>query len=126
MLFRAVPRVGPALARRICRTLWIHTLEELEVAAHDGRLSQVPGFGHRRIATLRALLANMLRRIRRPAIAGSEEPPVEVLLDVDREYRERASAGGLIRIAPKRFNREGEAWLPLLHSVRGAWHFTAL
>ena len=126
MLFRAVPGVGPALARRICRTLRIHTLEELEVAAHDGRLARVPGFGHRRAAALRAVLANMLGRIRRPAIAGSEEPPVEVLLDVDREYRERASAGGLIRIAPKRFNREGEAWLPLLHSVRGAWHFTAL
>ena len=45
---------------------------------------------------------------------------------MDREYRERAVAGDLIKIAPKRFNPKGEAWLPLLHTVRGAWHFTAL
>ena len=32
----------------------------------------------------------------------------------------------MIKIAPKRFNPKGEAWLPLLHTVRGAWHFTAL
>jgi putative hydrolase len=47
-------------------------------------------------------------------------------LDVDREYRDRAAAGNLIKIAPKRFNPKGEAWLPLLHTVRGAWHLTAL
>jgi putative hydrolase len=30
------------------------------------------------------------------------------------------------RVAPRRFNLSGEAWLPVLHAVRGAWHFTAL
>jgi hypothetical protein len=54
------------------------------------------------------------------------EPPVAVLLDVDREYREAAAAGRLPRIAPRRFNRSGEAWLPILHAERGAWQFTAL
>jgi putative hydrolase len=29
-------------------------------------------------------------------------------------------------IAPRRFNPEGKAWLPVLHTVRDAWHFTAL
>jgi hypothetical protein len=51
---------------------------------------------------------------------------VDLLLDVDREYRDRAATGELIKIAPKRFNPKGEAWLPLLRTVRGAWHFTAL
>ena len=54
------------------------------------------------------------------------EPAVEVLLDVDREYREKARAGVLPRIAPRRFNPDREAWLPVLHSRYGPWHFTAL
>jgi hypothetical protein len=29
-------------------------------------------------------------------------------------------------IAPRRFNPGGEAWLPVLHTRRGDWHFTAL
>jgi hypothetical protein len=51
---------------------------------------------------------------------------VALLLDVDREYRERAQAGDLRQIAPKRFNPSGDAWLPILHTRRGAWEFTAL
>jgi hypothetical protein len=35
-------------------------------------------------------------------------------------------AGGLRKIAPKRFNPEAEAWLPILHTRRGNWHFAAL
>ena len=55
-----------------------------------------------------------------------EEPPVEMLLDVDREYRDAAEARRLPRIAPRRFNPTGEAWLPILHTERDHWHFTAL
>jgi hypothetical protein len=29
-------------------------------------------------------------------------------------------------IAPRRFNPRGKAWLPVLHTRRGAWHLTAL
>lgn len=32
----------------------------------------------------------------------------------------------LRKIAPKRFNPSGEAWLPILHARRGDWQFTAL
>ena len=49
-----------------------------------------------------------------------------MLLDVDREYRERSEAGRLPTIAPKRFNPDGESWLPVLHTQRGNWHFTVL
>lgn len=35
---------------------------------------------------------------------------------------ERAAAP----IAPKRFHPEHAAWLPVLHTHRGPWHFTAL
>jgi hypothetical protein len=55
-----------------------------------------------------------------------EAPGVEQLLDVDREYREKADAGSLPRIAPLKFNREHKAWLPVLHTRFGPWHFNAL
>jgi len=75
---------------------------------------------------VRAALAEMLARVRRSPLVRSAEPGVELLLDVDREYRRRAGAEDLIKIAPKRFNPKGAAWLPLLHTVRDGWHFTAL
>jgi hypothetical protein len=49
-----------------------------------------------------------------------------MLLDVDREYRQNSAAGKLPKIAPKRFNPRNLAWLPILHTDRGSWHFTAL
>ena len=55
-----------------------------------------------------------------------DAPGVGVLLDVDREYREKARAGSLARVAPRRMNPEGKAWLPVLHTRFGPWHFTAL
>ncbi len=126
-LFASIPGIGPKLARRIHETLGIDTLEELELAAHDGRLEQVPGFGERRVAMVRPVLAEMLARVR-PRRRGTviEEPDVATLLDVDAEYRRRAEAGRLPRIAPRRFNPGGEAWLPILHTQRGPWHFTAV
>ncbi len=125
-LFCAVPGVGPALARRVCETLHIRTLEALESAAHDGRLERVRGFGRRRAAMVRAALAELLGRVRRQPPATDQEPMVDLLLEVDREYRSRAATGELTRIAPKRFNPSGEAWLPVLHTVRDGWHFTAI
>jgi hypothetical protein len=51
---------------------------------------------------------------------------LEELLDVDREYREKAAAGRLRRITPRRFNPSGEAWLPVLHNQRAERHYMAL
>jgi hypothetical protein len=113
-------------ARAPCETLGLDTIEALEAAAYDGRLEQVRGFGRRRAAMVRAGLAEMLARVRRGSLLRDDEPGVDLLLDVDREYREKATAGHLFKIAPKRFNPKAEAWLPLLHTVRGTWHFTAL
>jgi hypothetical protein len=129
-LFQLIPGVGPAMARRIHDHLDCVTLEALEIAAHDGRLASVPGIGPRRAAAILMGLASLLNR-RRPLNAPPlqrthGEPPVNLLLDVDREYREKAKAGMLQMIAPKRFNPEGRTWLPILHTERGSWHFTAL
>ncbi len=126
-LLRTVPGIGTELAQRIHEQLGADTLEAVEVAAHDGRLERLPGIGGRRAAAIRASLAQMLARPRAPRQTGSvAEPPIDQLLDVDREYRDRAQAGSLRRIAPRRFNPSGEAWLPVLHTQRGDWHYTAL
>jgi hypothetical protein len=125
-LFQSVPGVGPALAVRIHDALHIDSLEELEVAAHDGRLEGVHGIGQRRVTAIRASLAAMLGRSRAPSGATADEPSVAVLLDVDGEYRRKSARGELALITPRRFNPEGEAWLPVLHAQRNGWHFTAL
>jgi len=126
-LFCLVPGIGPALARRIHETLHIETLEALEMAAHDGRLANLAGFGPRRAAVVSGALAGLLGRLRPMApLRSLGEPPVTLLLDVDQEYRKRAACGDLPRIAPKRFNPSGVALLPVLHTRRGEWHFTAL
>jgi hypothetical protein len=125
-LFQTVPGIGPALAQLIHDELHIDTLEQLEVAAHDGRLEALPGLGARRVSAIRAVLGHRLGSRRLPVPSDAARPDVEVLLDVDREYRERVAAGELRLIAPKRFNPSGEAWLPILHTRRGDWSFTAL
>ena len=126
-LFATVPGIGKALAERIHDSLSIDTLEALEVAAYDGRLQEVPGIGVRRVQMIRAALAEMLsRRLRARSIRPVEEPSVELILAVDSEYREKAESDRLTTIAPRRFNPSGESWLPILHSQRNEWHFTAL
>ena len=57
---------------------------------------------------------------------SSPVPPIDDLLGVDREYREKSEAGALKLIAPRRFNPTGEAWLPILHTDRGEHHYTAV
>ena len=125
-LFERLPGVGPALAQRLHDALEVESLEALEVAAHEGRLERVPGVGPRRAAQIRNALAALLSRRPRAAEPATTAPPVDLLLDVDREYRARAAAGTLPVLAPRRFNPERKAWLPVLHTERDAWHFTAL
>jgi hypothetical protein len=130
-VFRAIPGIGPDLARQIHETLHVDTLEALEAACVDGRIETVPGIGPRRAASVRAALAQLLSQRRVRALRGrtgapQHEPLVELLLAVDQEYRDKAAQGKLRTIAPKRFNPEAKAWLPVLQTERGEWHFTAL
>jgi hypothetical protein len=135
-VFHTIPGVGMTLAHRLHDELGVDSLESLEAAAHDGRLARLPKIGPRRAAAIRASLTQMLDRARlagrsRPAPAAAlaakqPEPPLELLLQVDRDYRAGAEAGALPTIAPRRFNPEGKSWLPVLHTRHGEWHFTAL
>ncbi len=121
-VFQQIATIGPELAERIHDQLEIETLEELEQAAHDGRLDDVEGFGRRRVQAVRDSVGARLQRQRAP----DAEVPVSELLDVDEEYRRRAAAGQLYKISPRRFNPKGEAWLPILHTERGDRYYTAL
>jgi DNA polymerase (family 10) len=127
LLFRTVPGIGPKLAAEIHDSLHIDTLEALEAAAYDGRLEGVPGMGRRRVTAIRNALAQLLGRPRRrPRPVTGDEPDIAMLLEVDRDYRGRAEQGTLPLIAPRRFNPEGGASLPVLHTERGDWHFTLI
>ena len=126
-LLASVPGIGKKLADRLHHDLEIDTLEELEIAAHDGRLMRQPGIGEKRLSGIMASLAERLGRIRvRRGTAEKIIPSIEELLAVDREYREKAAANQLHKFAPRRFNPTGEAWLPVLHTQRGQRHYTAL
>jgi DNA polymerase (family X) len=124
-LLASVPGIGRVLANRLHDELGLETLADLEAAAHDGRLATVAGFGPKRLAGIRDSLAHRLGRVHLPMVPG-DTPSVSELLDVDREYREKAAAGQLQQIAPRRFNPSGEAWLPILHTRRGARRYTVL
>lgn len=137
-LFATVPGIGEELAERIATELDIHTLEELEQAAHDGRLDAVEGFGPKRVEAVKATLAGTLsrsaqrhRQEARAAAAGAEpqqpeRPPVALLLDIDARYRQKAAAGELPTIAPRRFNPDDKAWLPIMRTEEDGWSFTVL
>jgi putative hydrolase len=124
-LLASVPGIGRRWADRLHHELGLETLEDLEAAAHDGRLEQIAGFGPKRLAGVRDSLAHRLQRVRAPASQGAP-PALAEILDVDREYREKAAAGALATIAPRRLNPAHAAWLPVLHTTRGRRHYTAL
>jgi hypothetical protein len=123
-LLTSLPGVGPHLARTLHEQLHITSLEELERAAHDGRLRQA-GVGPKRLRGLIDALASRLRRSRLPEPVRGE-PPVAELLAVDEEYRGQAREHRLPTITPRRFNPEHQPWLPLYITDRNGWRFRAL
>jgi len=104
---QTIPGVGAGISSAIAEMLitgsW-NTLEALRGGAHPEPA------------------AHAAPAIDTPAVL----PDAALLLEIDREYRDKAAAGRLHLIAPRRFNPEGKAWLPILHAQRGEWHFTAL
>lgn len=124
-VFQTVPMIGPALARQIHDELGIETLEALEAAAYDGRLASIKGIGPRRVESLRHSLADLLARRRpRRAPMDRQQPSIGDILAVDQAYRRNVDQ--LPTIRPRRFNPTGDARLPILHTERDGWQYTAL
>ena len=117
---------------------WGRSLQEAFDAHGRAGLEEIPGVGTGISSAIAEMLItgrwSLLERLRGETRPGPEAetraegplPEVGLLLDVDREYREKAAAGRLPLIAPRRFNPQRKAWLPVLHAQRGPWHFTAL
>ncbi|MDR6503312.1 hypothetical protein J2785_006505 [Burkholderia ambifaria] len=129
--FEAVPGIGHALALRIQDALHIDTLEELERAARNGQLETIAGVGPRRAVGIRTALDDVLSRRRRwqghvQDAGPGTEPPVELLLYIDRQYRHKAAAGVLPMLVHRRMNADDYVPPPVMHMTKGGWHFTAL
>jgi hypothetical protein len=125
-LLASMPGIGKVTAQRIHDALAVDTLEELEAAAHDGRVTAAVGIRGKRLAGLRDALASRLGKMRGAGSLASAPLPVAEILAIDREYRAAARAGALPTIVPRRFNPEQKAWLPVMHVVHGERHYTAL
>lgn len=133
-IIEQIPGIGPALTDRIIHQLNIDTLEELELAVYDGRLASVPGFGKARMHLIKMALEGFLNK-RKAGKAWQtnfefplkvEAPAINLLLEIDNQYRKLAAENKLKKIAPKRFNPENETWLPIFHTEQRGWHFTVL
>lgn len=121
--------VGPKTAALIHDRLGIDTLEQLEAAAHDGRLDVLPGIGSKRLRSIREALAGRFQRYPKPTKSVAPQNlqvRVAELLSIDEEYRRKASQGRLPEVAPKRFNPTGQVWLPILRTKRNGRGFTAM
>jgi hypothetical protein len=123
-LFATLPGVGRQLARQLHEQLGLETLEQLELAAHDGRLAKL-NVGPKRLRGIIDALAGRLARHRLPEpIRG--EPSVTLLLEVDAAYRAEAARDRLPTLAPRRFNPDHEPWLPMYSADQKGWRFRAL
>ncbi len=126
-LLSSIPGIGQKTAQVLHEELGIESLEQLEHALTDKRLHDLAGIGEKRLEGIKNTLRTRLgRKPRFSSLANLPLPPVSELLEVDREYRQKDQAHSLFRIAPKRFNPSGEAWLSVLHTSRGSRDYTAL
>lgn len=116
--------------RRAAETVAETPRDLLEMIAKggDSALMTLPGIGRSLAAAIAeiVLTGHWARLDALRSEQPPEEPPVALLLEVDAEYRRRAAASDLPRIAPRLHNPSHAAWLPILHGRRGGWQFTAV
>lgn len=132
-MFQLIPTVGKGLAKKIHEKLHIDTLASLENAVHTGQLNQIEGLGKKRQQAIAGWLSinfpernNKLKTYTNALSEQNRGPSVELLLNLDTEYRDKANVGELPLITPKRFNPENKAWLPIWHTKKADWHFTVM
>lgn len=122
-VLRSIPGVGAVTADRMVAELGLQSLEELERAAYDGRLEARVGLKGKRLEGVKAALRDRLGRSARREPGPA--PPVEEILEVDREYRLRAEQGSLPAFVPRRFNAERRE-VPILRTSRSGRRYTAM
>ncbi len=119
----SLPGIGRQLAHKLHELLGISTVDELERAAHEGRLDRA-GVGPKRLRGLMDALDERLQRTRSSeSLPG--EPSVAALLAIDEAYRRRAEDASRPPLSSIRFDPEPESWLPIYVEDREGWHCRA-
>ena len=111
-LFQNIPGVGPELARHLHEELGVETLEQLEAALSEPRPKVLKGFGRRRLTMIKSGLDHILTRMRPRLLGPREEPGVDVMLDVDREYRSKVASGILATHRAEALQSQGRGLAP--------------
>ncbi len=124
-----IPGLSKSLALSIEKFLQTGLMPTLELLRGNGlssrfmRTSDSPR--RRRVMPARQPVS-VQRATTIPSVPGDPlQPSIGQLLSIDAEYREKASNDELVRIAPRQFNPTGAEWLPILHTRRNEWHYTA-
>ena len=129
-LFQIIPTLGQGMAQRIHDTLHVDTLEAFENAIFEGQLGNVKGIGVKRKKAIEAWFAQCFGTRQLPITTHHQpieaKPSIELIFNIDAQYRKKAKAGELPVITPKRFNPENKPWLPVMHINKENWHFTAM
>ena len=123
-----IPGIGINMARIIYENFHIDSLEALENAVYNGQLESLPKIGAKRLDSIKAWLNTLLGQRKYPPYAQTQnlKPTVSTILRIDAIYSDSANKNSLPKIAPKRFNPDNKAWLPILHTSQNGWHFTAM
>jgi len=67
--------------------------------------------------------------VKAPSPHSFEKPvllPIGLILEIDEEYRRKAAANKLRRIAPRLMNPEHKAWLPIMATEKEGFKFTVM
>jgi 5'-3' exonuclease len=74
----------------------------------------------------REKLAEVQKKEARHAIATPVEISVDIILEIDSEYRKKAVEGKLKKIAPRKLNPDKTAWLPVMMKSYKGCKFTVM
>jgi hypothetical protein len=71
-------------------------------------------------------LAEVQKKESKHTFANPVEISVDIILEMDAEYRKKAAEGKLKKIAPKKLNPDRIAWLPVLAKSHKGYKFTVM
>lgn len=124
-----IPGLGRSLALSVEKFLQTGLMPTLELLRGNGlspRFMRTPESPRRRRVMHARHPVTVQRTTTIPSAPDDpSQPSIGQLLSIDAEYREKSANDELVRIAPRQFNPTGAEWLPILHTRRNEWHYTA-
>lgn len=124
-----IPGLGRSLALSVEKFLQTGLMPTLELLRGNGlspRFMRTPESPRRRRVMHARHPVTVQRTTTIPSAPDDpSQPSIGQLLSIDAEYLEKSANDELVRIAPRQFNPTGAEWLPILHTRRNEWHYTA-